>query len=84
LIPSMIVCVLRIAIAASLDVRTATLSALKSLPSPQSGPTPLSYLTVQLGTTWATSHADVVAGLDVLALGKAVIDNGYRPRCTRN
>ena len=70
-------CVLRIAIAASLDVRTATLSALKSLPSPQVAP-PSVVFNRSTWTTWATSHADVVQA-DVLALGKAVIDNGYRP-----
>ena len=70
-------CVLRIVIAATSDVRAATLSALKPLPSPQLPP-PAVVFNRPTWTTWATSHADVIQA-DVLALGKAVIDNGYRP-----
>jgi hypothetical protein len=70
-------CVLRIAIAATSDVRAATLSALKPLQSPQLPPLAVVF-NRPTWTTWATSHADVTQA-DVLALGKAVIDNGYRP-----
>lgn len=71
------VCVLRVAIAATPDVRAATLAALRPLPTPGQSP-PSVVLERPIWTTWATSHADVTQA-DTLALGKAVVKNGFRP-----
>eukprot|EP00227_Mantoniella_beaufortii_P007003 CAMPEP_0197615180 /NCGR_PEP_ID=MMETSP1326-20131121/59900_1 /TAXON_ID=1155430 /ORGANISM="Genus nov. species nov., Strain RCC2288" /LENGTH=620 /DNA_ID=CAMNT_0043184061 /DNA_START=140 /DNA_END=1999 /DNA_ORIENTATION=+ len=70
-------CVLRAAIAAAPDARAATLAALGSLPAPHRVP-PAVILERSIWTTWATSHADVTQA-QVLALGAAVVANGYNP-----
>ena len=70
-------CVLRVMVAATSDVRTATISALKPLPKPRQAP-PAVVLERPTWTTWATSHADVTQE-DTLALGEAVLEHGFRP-----
>lgn len=71
------VCTLRIAIAATPDVRTATLAALRPLSAPKHSPPPV-VLERPTWTTWATSHADVNQ-YATLTLGNAILENGYRP-----
>ena len=71
------ICVLRVAVSAHSDVRTATLAALSPLQSPHQMP-PAVFFQRSIWTTWATSHADITQS-DTVALAEAVIQNGFQP-----